>query len=361
MPADDEAFAIAEEPSKEEAFDARVAEGGEWERDRGYEEQLQANRLTAGRTSDLRDTKSLDDLRATATRQDPALGQAIAGHGVVGPMPGEGSNGQVLDIAFVLDTTGSMGDEMNYLKVEMRSIAHTISQKFPGVTQRYALVAYKDHGDEYVVRHRDFVGIDQFVSHLGAEHAGGGGDFPEALDEGMQTAGELSWSPSGSTRMVFVVADAPPHQQNYDRYVSATQTLALKDVSVYPVASSGAETVFEYLMRWAARTTGGEYIFLTDHSGIGNSHADPHVDQYEVKTLRDHMLEVIGNELSPTEAQTVDGEPCGLAVAHAEEDCGHGGPSWWEQHGFFMLILAGIFAAGFAGDMAAHHVRRARS
>jgi len=65
---------------------------------------------------------------------------------------------QQLDLALVIDTTGSMGDELAWLKVEIDSIAAQIKQLFPNVDQRYALILYRDNGDEYVTRTFDFSG-----------------------------------------------------------------------------------------------------------------------------------------------------------------------------------------------------------
>ena len=40
-----------------------------------------------------------------------------------------------LDLTMVIDTTGSMGDELEYIKSEMRSIARTVHDRFPQVHQ----------------------------------------------------------------------------------------------------------------------------------------------------------------------------------------------------------------------------------
>ncbi len=331
------------------------AERGEG-RSPGYQEQLRVNRLTAGRTSDLQDRTSIDELRELAVRHDSDLAQAIRSNKAVGATPQAGHAAQVLDIGLVLDTTGSMGDELAYLKVELRSIAEAVAADFPGVTQRYALVAYRDHGDEYVVRHHEFAPIDEFIAHLGRESAGGGGDHPEAMDEAMAAAAQLQWSSSDAAQMVFLVADAPPHTAGYQNYVEATGSLGARGVAVYPVASSGVATVCEYLMRWAARTTGGQYLFLTDHSGIGGAHAEAHVEQYELKTLRDHMLEVIRLELGADgdvlpQAQPVHRDaPCLTSVTQHS--------SWLDRHGAFVFVLGGVFLLGFAIDMAMSHARR---
>jgi hypothetical protein len=276
----------------------------------------------------------------------------LPSHKATGAAPSRDHVAPVLEIGLVLDTTGSMGDEIQYLKAEIRSIAQEIAAEHPNVTQRYALVAYRDQGDEYVVRGHGFEPLDAFVSHLSSEFAGGGGDFPEAMEDAMDAAGDLPWSSGDAARLVFLVADAPPHGYGYDKYVEATGSLAAKDVSVYPVASSGVEPICEYLMRWAARTTGGQYLFLTDHSGIGNPHADPHVDQYELKSLRAHMLDMIRDELG-----TGEGAPGAVASApcfYAPQS------SWVERHGALLAVLGGVFLLGFAGDMAMATMRRRR-
>jgi len=64
--------------------------------------------------------------------------------------------GWALDLAFIIDTTGSMADELSYIQSELDNIVGGIATQFPGIAQRWALVAYRDLGDEYVVRSFDF-------------------------------------------------------------------------------------------------------------------------------------------------------------------------------------------------------------
>jgi hypothetical protein len=322
----------------------------------GYDSTIRAGQLTAGAIDDLGDAKLLDELRSKVAVHDSRVLQAIPEHAAVGPAPGMAVPARTLQVGIVLDTTGSMSDEIEYLKAEIRSIAEEIGRDHPNVDQRYALVAYKDHGDAYVVRSDGFQLLDGFVARLGVETASGGGDFPEALDEGMEAAAGLQWSGSDAAKLVFVIADAPPHDYGYTRYAKSTVALAGQGVSVYPVASSGVDTVFEYLMRWAARTTGGKYLFLTDHSGIGNAHATPVVDRYELKPLRNHMLDVIRGELAVHGSDSYDPSSSSSSVAivyTAPEP-----PSWFDRHGLFLLAFGGVFLLGFAGDMATAAIRR---
>src|SRR5207248_5644804 len=68
-----------------------------------------------------------------------------------------------LDLAFVLDTTGSMGDELAYLKAEIKGIAADVRGRFPQVRTRYALVCYRDEGmgDAYGEPHLPFYQVEK--------------------------------------------------------------------------------------------------------------------------------------------------------------------------------------------------------
>jgi hypothetical protein len=204
-----------------------------------------------------------------------------------------------LDIALVVDATGSMGDEMEYLKVEIRDISEAISRHFPNVDQRYALVVYRDNGDQYTTRVFDFTGdLDAFQRDLSAQSAGGGGDYPEAMDAAMQATEKLSWRKGETARVTFLVADAPPHSNDVDDTLDAVDGLRGMGVAVYPVASSGVAGEAEFVMRAAAMLTGGQYLFLTDDSGVGNPHAEPHIPCYTVEQLAPLMVRAVRSELS---------------------------------------------------------------
>jgi hypothetical protein len=201
-------------------------------------------------------------------------------------------------MAFIVDCTGSMSDELEYLKVEIKSIAETVSRRFPKVRQRFALVAYRDRGDRYVTRVYDFtVNLDRFISLLGAQKADGGGDYPEAVHEAIDNAADLSWDDGNAARVCFHVADAPPHDSKIGRTFSAVDKLRRHGVAIYPVASSGVKDLAEFTMRTEALLTGSDYLFLTDDSGVGNAHATPTADKYNVEVLRDLMVRMIAQEI----------------------------------------------------------------
>jgi hypothetical protein len=199
---------------------------------------------------------------------------------VVGNLPSQMP--QQLDLALVIDTTGSMGDELEYLKLEISNIAAQIEQLFPGVSQRFALIVYRDNGDRYVTRNFDFTdSLTDFQQTLSAQHASGGGDYPEAMHAALEQAGGLSWRDRNTARMIFLVGDAPPHARHMQRTFDAVQKLRQQNVSIFPVAGSGTR----------------------DHSGVGLPHAAPHTESYNVEWLSSVMLRMIASELSGRELQ----------------------------------------------------------
>jgi hypothetical protein len=201
----------------------------------------------------------------------------------------------VLEIGFMIDATGSMGDEMTYIQTELRDIIARVQPLGAPFEVRIAVVYYRDRGDEFVTRVQPFTDdVDATVAFLSGTQAGGGGDFPEEMNAAFRETMQLGWSEEPAARMLFVVADAPPHE-----YADATYTYhdALADASrrgiaVFPLASSGIDRPTEYLMRAMAVATGGKYIFLTDDSGIGNPHLTPETP-FQVEPLNDLMVREI--------------------------------------------------------------------
>jgi hypothetical protein len=214
----------------------------------------------------------------------------------------------VLDIMFVIDTTGSMGDELNYLKSEISDVIGAISGKNPNYTINLALLFYRDIGDEYVTRYFDFSqNIQSQQQNLAKQSANGGGDFPEAVDRALSEAVGKNWSGGYATRLIFHVCDAPPHngQEIETLYFNSIKTAAKKGIRVIPVASSGIDKATEFLLRQEALMTGGTYIFLTDDSGIGNSHLQATVGEYTVEYLNACLVRIVNEYLTGIETEPV--------------------------------------------------------
>jgi hypothetical protein len=204
-----------------------------------------------------------------------------------------------LDLCICLDTTGSMTRELPFLVSEIKTIAAAIHDKFPNVRTRYGLVVYKDLDDEYVAKRFDFTpDVEGFRRNLGAQRAEGGGDIPEAVQEGFAEAVKLQWRDKDTARVMFHVADAPPHDQDIEKTLLLADQLRKKGVVIYPVACKGYDDPCEFVMRSSALLTGGQFLFLTDDSGIGGKHDEPHIPYYKVERLERLMIRMIATELA---------------------------------------------------------------
>lgn len=213
-----------------------------------------------------------------------------------------------LDLQLVIDTTGSMGDELNYLQTELSSILDNVQNTNPQVSIRTGLVVYRDVGDQYVVRSYPFTdNLGDMQSALNAETFDGGGDYPEAMDQAMAEALSFEWREQ-SAKISLLVADAPPHSDRVNATWQSALTARSKQIHIVPVAASGVAEDAEYLMRSMAALTNSRYLFLTDDSGLGNSHAEPQVDCYVVTRLDGLIKRVINQVITGERSEPSDNE-----------------------------------------------------
>lgn len=202
----------------------------------------------------------------------------------------------LVQIAFMVDATGSMGDELEFLKMDLKKVINEVQKTNTQLKISTATVFYRDEGDEYVVKHSPFTeDINQTTEFISQQRADGGGDFPEAVDKALVQLNQLQWQPEARTRIAFLVLDAPPH--NKSAVISSIQysvkTAAASGIKLIPVVASGIDKTTEFLMRFIAMYTNGTYVFITDHSGIGNKHLEPSVGEYQVEKLSDLMVRLI--------------------------------------------------------------------
>ena len=213
-----------------------------------------------------------------------------------------GSEVRSLDLMFMIDTTGSMSDELEYLKAEFRNVIRRICSAAPEGTAfsvRTSVNFYRDEGDEYVLRAFDFTDdVSRSLTELSAQYADGGGDFPEAVHVALESMVEHEWR-EDAVKLCFLVLDAPCHSDSEVQGVSTSINRSLQQaeaqgIRIIPIASSGITETAEMLFRSYAVQTNGTYIFLTDHSGVGGEHKDPtDIQDYEVELLNECMVRVV--------------------------------------------------------------------
>ncbi|WP_439567542.1 VWA domain-containing protein [Sphingopyxis sp.] len=213
-----------------------------------------------------------------------------------------------LDLMLVVDTTGSMGDEISFLQSELRSIIASITAKHRNLDIRIGFVFYRDLGDDYVTR---TVAFDRDVGRvqgaLARQHANGGGDYPEAMDQALIRAVTQEWRPD-AVKSLLLVADAPPHDQLFGRTWQAAEAARARRIHITPVAASGVADKAEYAMRAMAAATQSRYLFLTDDSGVGNPHAPPAIDCYLVTKLDALVRRVVDSQISGRRIEPEDQE-----------------------------------------------------
>ena len=209
-------------------------------------------------------------------------------------------NPSSVEIAFLVDATGSMSDELIYLETEIEDIAQQLSYRKEDHQFSFGAIYYRDYEEEYLCRRlpltRDIKKLSSFFSQ---QQASGGGNYPEALDVALSTMVEdYNWSQS-SKKIAFLVLDAPAHsdEKSVMRLNSAITRARNMGITIIPIASSGIEKGAEYLFKSIAVLTNGTYVYLTDHSGVGNSHLDASNESTGVFPLNQLILDLVLQQL----------------------------------------------------------------
>jgi len=118
-----------------------------------------------------------------------------------------------LDLALVIDTTESMQFVIDEVKEHATSLVENLQRMVP--TARVGVVVYRDQGDEYVVKWSDLsFKTDKLRSFISNITAAGGGDWEEAVLEGVEAAvHELSWRKK-SKKIIILIGGSPPHPED---------------------------------------------------------------------------------------------------------------------------------------------------
>lgn len=179
-----------------------------------------------------------------------------------------------LDIVFVMDTTGSMGEEIQRLKETIRIIHMNLGSLSIPAEVRFGMVLYKDQGDEYDTMTIPLTAdIDLFQSELDLVQAFGGGDTPEDLELALDVLiNDIDWNLAG-IKLAYIITDAPPHLDYGRTYTcaSAARDARALGLKIYGIGTGGLNLQGEYILRQIAQYTSARYIFLTYGSESGES------------------------------------------------------------------------------------------
>lgn len=191
-----------------------------------------------------------------------------------------------IDVAFVLDTTGSMSGLIEGAKQKIWSIANDIADSRQGQQGniRFALIGYRDRGDAYVTKTFDLTDdLSGIYGNLLEFRAQGGGDRPESVNQALfEAITDLHWNSDRKTlRMVFLVGDAPPHMdyQNDTPYAITLRDARSRDIIVNTV-QAGRHTDTVKVWHEIADLGDGEYLAIPQNGGMQHIQT-PYDDEIE--------------------------------------------------------------------------------
>jgi hypothetical protein len=167
---------------------------------------------------------------------------------------------------FVMDTTGSMRNELADVQANLLGVIRVLARLAPSL--RIGFVAFKDHGAAYVTRgfplspmtQDNVLKVIRFVGEMSAE---GGGDDPEPVDEALAAATAMPWRDDAQGQII-VIGDAPARPAGRGhalalaerfRFSAPERGLPRTVSTIYTGPPSGAQTFFEQV----ARAGGGEF------------------------------------------------------------------------------------------------------
>jgi len=178
----------------------------------------------------------------------------------------------VVDVVFVLDTTGSMSGLIAGAKAKIWSIANQILSGKPTPRVRFGLIGYRDKGDAYVTKRFDLTtDIDAIYEELMKFQAGGGGDTPEHVNRALAEAVEkMTWTgEKKALKIIFLVGDAPPHmdyKDGHDYKKSAKQ--AITNGIVINTVRCGGNTATATVWQEIADMAEGTFVSIDQSGGM---------------------------------------------------------------------------------------------
>ena len=159
----------------------------------------------------------------------------------------EGLRESGLDVVFLVDATGSMDWAIAEVRLRITDIVDAVRSLVP--LARFSVVAYRDHDDpEFLTRAQpltfSLVKLQRFLNALEAK---GGGSLQEAITAGMEVAvREAGWR-AGTKRVIVIIGDAPPHEENIEHLMQLTKSIVTQggQVSTLDVSNQSNPALIE--------------------------------------------------------------------------------------------------------------------
>lgn len=186
------------------------------------------------------------------------IGGSMAGGSWDGMLQSLRRNG--LDIVICFDSTGSMSGEIDLVTDQIDRIGTTLLTLVPKA--RISLCTYRDRDDEYLVQGIPLTGnVQDLKAFLAKVEAGGGGDHPEAVEEGLYWSMHNNRFRPGARKMILIFGDAPPHPEKTKLAVDYARAFRGQNKGIVStVTCRDLEPLPEF---YEIATAGGGEAFLT--------------------------------------------------------------------------------------------------
>ena len=190
-----------------------------------------------------------------------------------------------IQICIMMDLTGSMDKYLEESKNTIKTFLNKTKSELNIQTELFqiAFIGFKDHCRCGEIDHRkddlikaiDFTNETQILEFIEKLNVDGGGDWCEAVVDGLDAVNNLSWDLNDHTiKFTFLVMDAPPHgKEFYDNNLDEEKKTEKKELS-------GAEEILEKEKRKCSLSEYGkekeaEILAIMDHKKVDEKEEKP--------------------------------------------------------------------------------------
>ncbi len=173
------------------------------------------------------------------------------------------------DLVFILDTTGSMGVELEALKRELHVMAEVLERLMPSlgigvvtVNDRLQTPVVRNHplrqvtGDETAMRD-----LQRFLRNLSVNDARGPNtDLPEAILSGLQTAVASRFRQQAVSRILVVITDAYAYDDEAEASWALARAYAAKEGHRISTVHVRGNPASEKYLKALAEAGGGQFV-----------------------------------------------------------------------------------------------------
>jgi len=209
--------------------------------------------------------------------------------------PGPDSSSKNIDVAILLDTSGSMDGLIDSAKLKLWTIVNDLAKVEPTPTLRVALYQFGndslDRGNGWVRKELDLtIDLDEAYNKLNPLRTNGGTEY--ATRATRDALNELKWSEDkDALRLIFVCGNEPVNQDKSNSIEAVAEIARKKGIFVNTIYCGRSTHPESNLWKDFAAMSGGKYM---------NIDQDKAKTQVVIKTPQDAELLKLNDKLNST-------------------------------------------------------------